>query len=767
MNKKLRIILGALCAVLAVTISISVFQIINLTGNKSIKKEVNKLTKFEYADDDFVEFLDDVIDSVTDSYDDAYDYLDDSDEPSVDDTDDSDTPVEDSSEPEEDEEIVDDMDWLEDEEKTENKTYTSAIQKVGTTPVDDAVRNVTVDASKVAYKNFYGLGGCIFPEVLSNDAIASGFSSVAWEYERQKLINSKIRFARIPMDIDAIVTDIEEDDQRLDYQNNKDYKNYMQMIYDFGNDSVNGLWENLDALKAAGTSAIFNPGWKCNERIKVWYPDVPSDWANSAPYDINAFVRASVCWILEAQEKDLIDAIDFVAFGNEVTWGGDFKTNTDLVKYHTILVTTMAEALEYARNNKITYYSYENGSNVKREVKLNKDLKLIALDTVPGSTKLIERQQAVVESLNKALGNKAPYASSIHKYYTDGDEGTIYATGNYSTAYDVLSELRETVGRQMVTEFYASPAGVDTAFQNSDRYVAGKWETSYTSYFIAAANTGAGGLANWSYASSYYPCVYQLNSYKLADGSGQLFSAQNGKDTYRLTANYRLAALLQHTVPQYSNVLTTKWEGEDLRVTAFKLKDGGYTFVVEAKKSESERTLKLKLNEAFGKKLYKYNFIDNKNENHNALQGALLQPVSDFNVETTAKSFSDTLNKDYGVYVYSTVAPSKEVVLDKALEEVSKGESLTINASLVNCTGDIEWKVTAASKSSGTSLEDKNLLGEGDGKISNSNITVTQGNNKQCTLNIPSTLKSGDSVAVRATLKGEPNTYAVVVVYVK
>ena len=756
MSKRLfNIILGSVSLVLVITISISVFWIVNTTGNKKLTKKSATQTKWEYADEGFVDYIDNVIEDVANDMNSDYDF----------DNDVSDD-VPDNSEETKDE-IIDDLGWLEDDEKEKIK-YVSAIQKNGKMPADQSVRNINVSVSQAVYDDFYGLGGCLFPEILSDDAVGSGYNSVAWEFERQKLVNAKPRFSRVLIDIDAIVTDIEEDDDRIDFENNADYKNYMEMCYDFNNDSANSLWATLDVLKAAGTTVLFNAGWKCDERIKIWYPDVPSGWASSAPYDINAFIRANICWLLEIQRRGYIDNIDFLVFGNETTWGGDFKTNTDFLKYHTVLVSTMTKALEYAQKNEISYYSYENGQRVERKTKLKKDIKMLAVDTVPGSEKLIETQKELVDSLNKLLGDKTPVASSIHKYYSANITDDIYGTGSYSNAYDVLSELRETVGKQLITEFFASPALIDKDLQISSEtggIVPGRWETSYASYFIVAANTGSMGLSNWAYGTSYYPVIYQLNSYTAADGAGALFAAQKEPESYRVTANYRLAAMLQHTVPQGSDVLKVDWEGNDLRVAAFRLKNGGYTFVIEADKSDTDRTIKLNLDESIGKKLYKYSFIDAEGLGHNDLQGILLQPEKTLDVD---KYFTDKLSGEYGVYVYSTVAPVKQIVLDKALEEVEAGSSITFNASLLNCddSSEIEWSVNAASKLNGDSLVDKNILGEGDGKINSTALTV-DGNDKRCKLTVPSTMKSGDSIAVRATLKGETETYSVVVVYVK
>lgn len=115
-NKKLQIILSCIALVLVATLSVSIVAIINQTNNKITRKQVIKNTKIEYADKDFVEYLDEIIDN-------------------FDNVEDEET-EEDTNVDDENTNVDDDMDWIYDESEKSEETYlyTSPIKKYGSTP---------------------------------------------------------------------------------------------------------------------------------------------------------------------------------------------------------------------------------------------------------------------------------------------------------------------------------------------------------------------------------------------------------------------------------------------------------------------------------------------------------------------------------------------------------------------------------------------------------------------------------------------------------
>lgn len=759
-RRKWQLVLGAIACILAGTIAISIFVIVDRSGNKSVHQKKTKLTRAEYdfVDPDFVDYIDDVIEDLWSDMDD-FSWLDDGDD---------EVGAVSGDENEPDTKTVDDLDWLNDDGNSDDNTaYSSPIPMKGSTPKDAGTRNIKIQTAKTVWKDFWGLGGDTFPELLSNDAINTGYSSVLWEFERQKMISARMNYTRALMDMDAIITNTEPNPQREDYQNNSDYINYMNGVYDFENDSARSFWTMMDAFKEAGTLVQLNSGWKCAERIRRWYPDTVNDWMNSAPYDINAFVRANIVWLLECQDRGYGgDMLPYIYFGNEVNWGGDFITNEDSITYHTILISTMIKAMDYAREHTVEYSVYHNGKTIKKSGKLNKTVQMIACDFAPNSKKIADWTERLNASLEKALGNKRPTEQSVHRYYNDkplaGND--IFASRNYETTYAILNRFRETLGKIFVNEFYAAPASADADYNSANREhnetTPGDWDTSYASYFIAAANTGTRGLANWEYGTSFYPVLYRMKQSEFADGVGQLFGMGAKESDYKVTTNWRLVSMLERYVPSHSDVLQTSWEGQDIRTAAFRLADGGYTFVVEAKKGSDERTVNLNLDKAVGK-LYRYHFVDTAVDPENrALQGTLIRSDKSFD---SASKITDTIGKEYGVYVYSTMAPVEQIKLSKAVQTVSAGDSVGIDAQLLDCKAGctVRWEIVAASKELGSSLEKKDLMGD-----SKTEGTIVS-SGTHCTYQVGENAKPGDSIAVRATLLdsgGSPmSVYAVTV----
>lgn len=755
-KRKWQLVFGAIALILAGTIAVSVFFIVDRSNNKLVHQKKTKMTKaeYEFVDPDFAEFIDDTIeDLLPDSED--FSWTDTEDEFEYEETD------------EDDEETVDDLDWLNEEDSADGTVYHSPIQMNGTAPKAANTRNINVQTGKTVWKDFWGLGGDTFPELLSDDAVNTGYSSVLWEFERQKLISARMNYTRALMDMDAIITNTEPDPQREDYQNNSDYINYMSGVYDFENDSARSFWTMMDLFKEAGTLVQLNSGWKCAERIRRWYPDTVNDWMNSAPYDINAFVRANIAWLLECQDRGYGgDVIPYIYFGNEVNWGGDFKTNEDSIAYHTILITTMVKAMDYAREHTVEYCVYQNGKAVKKSGKLNKTVQMIACDFAPNSKKYADWTEKLNESLKKTLGDKRPTEQSVHRYYNDKplENGNIFASRNYETTYSILNRFRETLGKVFVNEFFAASASADKDYNSENREhdetTPGDWNTSYASYFIAAANTGARGLANWEYGTSFYPVLYRLKQTEFADGVGQLFGMGANASDFKVTTNWRLVSMLERYVPSHSDVLQVSWEGEDVRTAAFRLADGGYTFVVEARKGSSERTIQLNLDKAVGK-LYRYHFVDTTADPENrALQGTLIRSDKSFD---SANKITDTIDKEYGVYVYSTKAPVEQIKLSKAVQTVSAGASVEIDAQLLDCKPGctVQWEIAAASKETGASLAEKDLMGDS----KTAGTIVSSGTH--CTYQVGENAKKGDSIAVKATLldpNGSPmSVYAVAV----
>lgn len=756
--KKLKIILASVSIILAAALTVSVIFIFDLSGDKIKNKKVTKRTRLEYVDGNLYDYIDDTINDIVKN-------------PEIKTDDNSDNTAESSNTDTEetDNETTDDLDWLEkNDDDKDDKIYKSDIQANGTAVAGND-RTIDIATDKTVFSDFQGIGGCLFPELLSNEPVSGWYNSVAWEFERQKIVNAKPGFVRLPIDMDAIITNTEESPYRLDYTNNKDYINYTKGIYSFSNDSADSFWETVDCLNDSGTAILLNSGWKGTDRTKVWYPDVTNDFLSSAPYDINAFIRANIAWLLEAQHRGY--KIKYIDFGNEVSWGGDFKAQVGTLKYYTVLITAAVKAIEYAKNNPVTYrYIDKDGSIKEQTLILDSELELLMADSVL-YTKGVEWMTKLKDNLEITLGDKSPAATSVHAYYKGKTEETdpYRSSAGYNAHYYTLNRTREVLGKQLfITEFFASPAACDADYNSLTKEhtqnVPGDWDTSYCGYFISSANSGVKGLANWEYGTGYYPCTAVLKNSSYADGAGSLFGVGNKETEYRVSANYRLVSLLSNYITVNSSVLMSKWTGDDIRVSSFKLADGNYTFVVEAKKTGVGRNISINLDKSIGK-LYRYCFRDTLSDAENrTLQGILVQSDKAFN---SASSISDEIDGEYGVYVYSTKAPAEQIKLDKAVTTIESGNTLEINAELLNCANhsNIKWSIAAASKNAGKNLDDKNLMGDDSRRGSISS------NGNKCIYTPGSSAQKGDSIAIRADLLdaygNTTGVYSISVIYIK
>jgi hypothetical protein len=116
------------------------------------------------------------------------------------------------------------------------------------------------------------------------------------------------------------------------------------------------------------------------------------------------------------------------------------------------------------------------------------------------------------------------------------------------------------------------------------------------------------------------------------------------------------------------------------------------------------------------------------------------QSVGSFN--NVGSKFTDTLSKDYCVYVYTTAAPKKQVKFEKTWYDCGKNTAQQLSASKLDCSASdqIVWSVLSST-------------GNNKGSISSNGLYTPA-----------SDAKAGDLIAVKAALKGNPKVYSVALV---
>lgn len=716
-SKKLQIVLGAVAVVLIAAIVFTTIVILNSFGTKTVIKKVT--TKGEvitdYDDPQFDEFLDGIIGDT--SFDDDF----------------WDNMTNDEEDTSSDDEVVDDMDWIDDKDDAEDdKVYTAKIQKFGD-EVTGTTRNIDIKLNQVAYKDFWGSGGNTFPEVLSDDAVLQGYDSVMWEFERHKYITSKMAYTRTIISMDAMITNEETNPSRDDIENNKDYQNYINGIYSWDNDSMASFWEMMDAFNTAGTKVMLNSGWKAHTRIQKWYAAETKYPGGSAPYDIKSFVKANAYWLVECESR-YPGLIVSMCFGNEVSkpvygWLDDFGTHDDYLKYNLVLYSIMQQAVDYIKETGLKasdgkLYNAKNSEGIK-------NFKLMGADQSYGygSVELDELQYALDELMGEDfLG----YAK--HYYYRQQvvDDGRMIG---YDLLFDQMCKWNALLSKPVfVHEFRAESPDKDWVEGDPERNLMNfdgefDWDLTYASYCIMGANTGCKLVNNWDMGTGYYPNP-NPNGIKFSNfvtGLGQQFNLGTAYGDARVATNYYWVSLYQNYVPMHSDVLMTEWEGEDLRVSSYKLPDGNYTFVVEVNEASSNRNIKFNFNEALpsGKQLYRYTFTNEhgrgeefENKTYHGsdfnLNGAVIQSDGKATISSDRKSATDTVGKGYAAYVYSTKAPVQNVTLKEVTKTLENGKSsVKFEADSNIRNANIKWAVLASAKASGKTIGEKDSADKG------------------------------------------------------
>lgn len=787
-GKKVQIILGAVAVILAAAIVFTTIVIVNSYSTKTVIKKVTTKGEVitEHVDEEFDNFLDDIIGDTTFD-DDFWDDLMGEEEIPEEEAPEEEAPKEETPP----DEVVDDMDWINGDNSSgsddEDKVYTSKIQKNGT-EVSGNNREINIKLNEVAYEDYWGLGGNTFPEVLSDDAIVQGYDSVRWEFDRHKYIQSKMGYTRTIISIDAMITNDEPNPSRDDIENNKDYQNYINGIYSWDNDSMASLWENLDAFATAGTKVMLNTGWKAHSRIQKWYSAHTQYPQGSAPYDIKSFVKANAYWLVEAESR-YPGLIVSMCFGNEVSkqgqgWMDDFNTHDDYIQYNLTLYSIMQQAVEYIKE---TGLKASNGKlyNAKNSEGL-KNFQLTGADQSYsyGRPSLDDMQYA----LDKLMGEDfLGYAK--HYYYRQEkvDDGRMIG---YDLLFDQYSKWNTLLSKPvMIHEMRAESPDKDWVEGDPEGNLQNDfdgnfdWQLTYASYCILSANTGCKLINNWDYGAAYYPNPNPqgIKSHKFVTGNGQLFTLGEQNGQARIATNYYFVSLFQNYVPAHSDVLMVDWTGEDVRVSAFKLPDGNYTFVVEVNEGDANRNIKLNFDKALGfDRLYRYTFTNEhgrgeefENKTYHGsdfnLNGAVIQSDGRATLSADKKSATDTVGKGYAVYIYSTKGNVKNVTLEKVVQDVVLEETKTVDFNATtNDDGtwenaEIKWTVLASAKETGKTRQEKDSAPKGS---IDANGTYTIGAGAQ----------PGEKIAIAAYIDDNGNgkfdrktetTYALGVVYIR
>ncbi len=591
-------------------------------------------------------------------------------------------------------------------------------QKYGTDA--DGRNEIIVDMDTVLEENFRGFGANAFTSTLTSEGMdITGYNKVYHELTKKRIASMKPSVSRVWFQVDWIVTNTIGDKYKnyaTNWHLNPDYINYKNGIYDFENETMQAFYEYIEMLADYGSTIEINFGWKTGTRIQYWFNAPCKDYKSGVPKDLEAFGKAAAALIKYLNEEKGYDFIEAITFYNEPNTDGDFERDDE---------SDMDERIYW--------------SQLVREVKA-----ALTANHMESKVEVWGPEVAAMEKdstkdwFSYQLLNSKPYIDQWtgHKYY----HSELFKN-NYSETFDTfLYYSEQTGGNIMVTEMYSAISN-DTLNQWCS------WNDSFASYYIAASNTGINGILTWTIMGGYLPDPSNLN---LSSNETSAWYVPNSEETAGIVNRiFYEESIFTNYIPDGSKVLHTGWIGNDIRAAAYLLPDGNVTVVVENnginedgvfyKGEGTEKKVTIALSDGVDRAFNRISYIaDSQEINANA---TVNRP--DKALTTSGGKLTDTLGEGYSVHIYTTASPIKQVEMDYVIRHTTPKRSIPINGTMLDCDEDDELIYTISE-----------YTGSEPGTLENGYYKPA------------STAKAGDMVAVRASLKSDPNVFGVTIIYI-
>ncbi len=648
--------------------------------------------------------------------------------------------------------------------------YTPVIQKFGSqADGKNRVVNVNNTENGIEYEGFTGVSCNVFPTQTSLFAQQNGKNAEAFlELNGKRFNDSSPNYARTWFQIDWMITqesgnhtdDLswKEYKENNNWEENPDYINYYNGVYCFSkgqkmNDEFQAFIDYSKMLDEANVEIYLAFGWKIASRIEAWFGCDPIQSRTSAPLDLDAYADAAVA-IFKYMRNDVgLENFNVLSFYNEPNrtndhnfyLESDFSTIGDKGVYWAVMARKCKDA--FAADPEL------------------KDVKLMGADL---------SSDIDVSSDNYVNPYLRNHASDLVDVYTMHYYG--YYTESYSELFDRCVFISNFYNKPaMITETFAAEYDVSS---DQPSFVWNDWGRSISSAYIACANTGLVGVFRWFYVGDvlYDPIGYDLQDKDLSSWLRPVDVASSNEVKHA----YYEDSMLNQYVPQYANVYNIDWQGDDLRVSAFTSEDGDdFALVVEANENKTARNLRVNLKKSLGgKTLYVYKYDHSQEVNGNAII-----PQSENVISSVNKNFEYKLGKEYALYVFSTIAPVKQVALfdsetgdPVAAVNCKINGSVTVDARLLDCEdGDtLDWEIKRYSGAVKTKkkveLRRENCVETGT-YLEKGSISKISSNTLSITYTATDKAEKGEVVAIRCTIKDGDNNvkndrYAVLMVVI-
>jgi len=595
--------------------------------------------------------------------------------------------------------------------------FEALIQKAGK-KVSGKTRQITVDNSKdgIVFTNFDGLSCNVFPTQSTLFSQQKENTAEAFLPMNGKRFNDIApRYARSWFQIDWIVTNEAGDDYKKyadDWDSNPDYVNYYNGVYCFSDgqeisDELNSAIDYYKMLEQAGTEIYLAFGWKVGTRVQDWFGNTPTRQNIAAPRDLKQYAKAAAALFRYMRKEVGLTNFNTLSFYNEPDTAESF-TYQGSWDYVTI-------------GDKCSYWA-AMARAAQKEFDSHKDLKDVLIMGPDSSRALNLVSDNLVNSYIAQYATDCVDAYTLHfygysasnaRYYDTFFEECVFAHNFYANKPVYLTEYYVHEKDIIITE--------DTEASSYAWLDDIGWNASHASFFIGMANTGINGGFKWSYVGGR---LIEPTSFFVGEGETASWYHPRSVDSIN---NVKFAfyeeSMLNSYVKEDSNVHQIEWTGDDIRAAAFTSKNGKeFSLVVEANEKSKSKTLDISLEESLGGKdvyLYWFNHKWEKDGN------AIIPPCQDV-LKGVTDRISYDINGEYGIYIFTTIPPVKQVaVFDKegnpaAGVECEIGEEITISSQLIDCDAadKVEWELVAYDAgplydTEGTQLKRENCLETG------------------------------------------------------
>ncbi len=660
----------------------------------------------------------------------------------------------------------DEEDWEIGDDIVEDFTFEKIIEPYGTLEPDGKKRVINVDNSKdgILFKGFTGISTNVYPTqstLMSQQK--TGDRDAFVEINGDRFNNMKASFARSWFQIDWMMTDecaekgLNPKDFNNNWEENPDYQNYYNGIYDFESDYMKSCIEYWKMLEEADTEIYLAFGWKIANRIQGWFSSDMRYSRESAPRDLDAYADACVALYKYVREEVGLTNFSTLAFYNEpgqVFTGGipyqDFSVSGDKRVWWANMVKKCRTALD------------KNGLE---------DVIISSCDH--SGTVMTNDDRYVSVYLNNHIPELIDMVG-LHIY-----PGRVWLTPNgYDAQYEILCDAMRYMAtlygeeKTYVTEYYGTVRNDPSSTYAWELH---GWDTSNAAFLISAANNGIRGNFHWGFTGGYLcdPMMFDP-----ANGSAASWMVpRNEKTVADVKHGFYECSLINNYIPKNANVHNIEWAGDDIRASAFTSKDGkDFSLLVEAAEESKKKEIDVTLSESLEGRdinVFYYNF--DLEYTPNAIIPSLFDTVKNVGNEFTYK-----IDGDYGIYIFTTLKPVEQIALynpDDTTEAavynyVAQNGEVSIKPEFIDSDETVSkdtviWDIKRYSVAPGTDADGEQLQSESLHKTSNKLGTLKVADDGTVTYKPRKDAKVGDIIAIRCTLKSDSDVWCSAIIEVK